>query len=169
MSHAILAGTAYKSVKIKSSHVLTLCIIGSIIPDADVLGFQFGISYADMLGHRGFTHSILFAIIYAFSCLLFFLKEEKKTKIKLFFLFFFSIMSHGFLDMLTNGGLGVGLFIPWTEERYFFPLTPIEVSPIGAHFFSKRGATVILNELLFIWLPCALVQIVFKLKKLIYT
>ena len=37
----------------------------SIVPDLDVVGFRFGISYGDMLGHRGFTHSLLFAVILA--------------------------------------------------------------------------------------------------------
>ena len=34
-----------------------------MIPDLDVIGFSFGIQYADMLGHRGLTHSIFFAIL----------------------------------------------------------------------------------------------------------
>src|SRR5215218_4220822 len=31
------------------------------LPDVDVLGFQFGIRYGALWGHRGFTHSIVFA------------------------------------------------------------------------------------------------------------
>jgi inner membrane protein len=31
------------------------------LPDADVAGFRFGIKYEDMWGHRGMTHSLLFA------------------------------------------------------------------------------------------------------------
>ena len=30
----------------------------AVIPDLDVIGFRFGIPYEDVLGHRGFTHSI---------------------------------------------------------------------------------------------------------------
>ena len=33
----------------------------SILPDLDVIGFAFGIRYEDFLGHRGFSHSIVFA------------------------------------------------------------------------------------------------------------
>ena len=32
----------------------------SVIPDLDVVGFRFGIRYGDFLGHRGFTHSLVF-------------------------------------------------------------------------------------------------------------
>ncbi len=36
----------------------------SVIPDLDVLGFRFGIHYSDFWGHRGFTHSLLFAAFF---------------------------------------------------------------------------------------------------------
>jgi inner membrane protein len=35
------------------------------------------------------------------------------------------------LDMLTNGGLGIAVFSPFSRERFFFPVQPIPVSPIG--------------------------------------
>lgn len=34
----------------------------SVIPDLDVIGFRFGVHYGDFWGHRGFTHSLLFAV-----------------------------------------------------------------------------------------------------------
>jgi len=36
-----------------------------MVPDLDVIGFHFGIRYADFLWHHGFTHSILFAGLFA--------------------------------------------------------------------------------------------------------
>src|SRR5438309_11272218 len=33
----------------------------AIVPDADVVGFQFKLQYSSMFGHLGITHSILFA------------------------------------------------------------------------------------------------------------
>ena len=33
----------------------------AVLPDADVIGFAFGIDYGDLLGHRGLSHSLLFA------------------------------------------------------------------------------------------------------------
>lgn len=165
MTHALVAGTFYKLTQKKNRLILKLCLIGSILPDADVLGFRFGIEYAHPLGHRGFTHSILFGLLYALFCLIFFRKESHKSKIFLFLLFFFSIMSHGLLDMLTNGGLGVGLFIPFENSRYFFPITPLEVSPIGAHFFSPRGIAVLLNEFKLIALPCIGILVTIFIRK----
>src|SRR5215470_3507865 len=39
----------------------TAAILCSALPDVDVIGFSFGVQYGDLWGHRGMTHSILFA------------------------------------------------------------------------------------------------------------
>ncbi len=41
-----------------------------MIPDADVVAFRFGIPYDSMFGHRGFSHSILFALIITLTVML---------------------------------------------------------------------------------------------------
>jgi inner membrane protein len=69
---------------------------------------------------------------------------------------FLATASHGFLDAMTDGGLGVAFFSPFSNKRYFLPWTPIRVSPIGAgRFFSSRGLDVLRTEFLWIWLPAA--------------
>ena len=70
---------------------------------------------------------------------------------------FLATASHGFLDAMTDGGLGVAFFSPVDNTRYFLPFTPIRVSLIGiSRFFTARGFAVIRSELLWIWLPTAL-------------
>ena len=129
----------------------------SVIPDLDVIGFRFGVRYSHMLGHRGVTHSILFAAALG-ALLTFTLFRQAPGGSWLIFLFLFlSTLSHTLLDMLTNGGLGVALFAPFSNERYFFPWRPIEVSPVGvSSFLSDWGARVIVSELKWVWLPSAL-------------
>ena len=68
-------------------------------------------------------------------------------------------LSHPLLDSLTNGGLGVAMWWPWSDARIFAPWRPIAVSPIGAGFFSARGVHVIVSEMRWIWLPCALIAV----------
>ncbi len=34
-----------------------------MLPDADVLSFNFGVAYGNVFGHRGFTHSLVFAFV----------------------------------------------------------------------------------------------------------
>src|SRR6267378_8050335 len=43
--------------------------------------------------------------------------------------FFLATASHGLLDAMTNGGLGVAFFAPFCDTRYFLPWQPIVVSP----------------------------------------
>ncbi|TGL63211.1 metal-dependent hydrolase [Leptospira sarikeiensis] len=133
-------------------------ILFSILPDFDVVAFKFGIPYESDWGHRGFTHSILFAL--GMSFLVAFFRTKLKTSWAIIFLFLFiSAISHGILDAMTTGGLGVGFLIPWTSERYFFEYRPIRVSPISPkNFFTERGWVVIQSELLFIWLPAVLIS-----------
>jgi inner membrane protein len=49
----------------------------------------------------------------------------------------------------------VAFFAPFDTTRYFFPVRPVLVSPIGLGFFSRWGLRVIESELLWIWLPLA--------------
>jgi len=69
-----------------------------------------------------------------------------------------SIISHGILDAMTSGGKGVGFFIPFDNERFFFPFRKIKVSPIGVEkFFSEWGIKVILSDLKCILIPCLVI------------
>lgn len=156
--HGLVAFTTSKVIDSRSSKLLLFLAIGSaILPDIDVLTFKFGISYSDPLGHRGFTHSILFAI--AWSVLLAFL-FGKGRKLIFAIVLFLSTISHGVLDAMTSGGKGVGFFIPFDNSRYFFPFREIKVSPIGiGEFFSDWGIKVILSEIKYIGLPCIMVLV----------
>jgi inner membrane protein len=129
------------------------------VPDLDVIGFHFGVRYGDFWGHRGFTHSLLFAALLAALGLAVFRDDGAPglSRSALWLYFFFCAASHGLLDAMTDGGLGVAFFSPLNNGRYFLPWRPIEVSPIGlTRFFSHRGLGVLQSELLWIWLPATL-------------
>ena len=131
-------------------------VVASILPDLDVLAFRLGISYEDALGHRGFTHSLLFAVAMALAVACAY-RVLDTTFSRAFWFVLLATASHGILDSFTNGGLGVAFLWPFWDERYFAPLQMIEVSPIGIAFFSERGARVLLSELAWVWTPCAIV------------
>jgi len=134
--------------------IIATGIIFAMLPDADVIGFGFGIEYGDIWGHRGATHSILFAAIAALVATAI-IQPDRYFVIAAFL--FVSMASHGLLDMFTNGGLGAALFWPFYETRYFAPVTPIAVSPIGiGNFMSGRGLAVLKSEFIWIWLPLIL-------------
>lgn len=140
---------------------LALGVACSIFPDLDVVGFHFGVHYGDFWGHRGFTHSLLFAALLAtLVALLFFRQTSSADRKLLWFYLFLATASHGLLDAMTNGGLGVAFFSPFDTSRYFLPWRPIIVSPIGVmRFFSSRGLAVLRSEIVWIWFPAALVAL----------
>jgi inner membrane protein len=131
----------------------------SMLPDLDVISFAFGIRYNHVLGHRGITHSLLFALVLGLVVSLIFFREIELFSINWWLLtgyFFLITASHALLDAMTNGGLGVAFFAPFDNQRYFLPWRPIEVSPIGLEaFLSARGLTVLLSEIKWIWIPAA--------------
>jgi len=128
----------------------------SVLPDLDVIGFRFGIRYEDLLGHRGLSHSLLTAVLFAGVISLALPRQNVISASRLFVFLLLAMASHGVLDALTNGGLGVAFFSPFNNARYFFPFNPIEVSPIGVgRFFSQRGIAVIVSEVKWLWLPSA--------------
>ena len=112
----------------------------SLVPDLDVIAFKFGIPYSSQFGHRGATHSIAFA--FAMGLAAWALTRKWKSTLTLFLV----VLSHPLLDMLTDGGLGVALFWPFTPVRYFFPWTPLPVAPLGSGMLSARGVHVVLVE-----------------------
>ena len=140
--------------------LLAAGVAASIIPDLDVIAFRLGIAYSSEWGHRGFSHSLAFAAVLAFIAALFapWLKAKRVTA---FLFVLVSAASHGLLDMLTTGGLGVALLWPYATERMFFPWRVIVVSPLSlSEFIGLRGWRVIGSELLWVWLPAAIAFVV---------
>jgi inner membrane protein len=134
-----------------------------MLPDIDVIGFSFGIQYGDMLGHRGFTHSLFFALL-AGGLAAWQIPTPKSQppnpkRVQLFLWFAAVTASHGLLDAMTNGGRGIAFFAPFSNHRYFFAWRPIQVSPIGAGFFSARGLSVLVSEARWIWVPSAIIAV----------
>lgn len=145
--------------KIVNFRVCLLAALLSVLPDADVIAFQYGIPYESPWGHRGFTHSLFFAACVAGLCTLFttFLHSSRLT---VFLFCFIACASHALLDAMTNGGLGVAIAWPFNQHRYFLPFRPIEVSPVSiSAFFSEWGLRVIYSELLWVFLPAASVAL----------
>jgi len=131
----------------------------ALAPDLDVLAFRAGIPYEHVLGHRGLWHSIPFAALFAaFACFAAFPRPSAGfARSRAWLYLFLATASHGLLDAFTNGGLGVALWSPFENGRHFFAFRPIEVSPLSVRaFVSARGLAILANELLWVWLPCAL-------------
>jgi len=139
------------------SRALFLCGIGmAMLPDLDVLLFRWGLVYGSGLGHRGVTHSLLFAALASFLVAALLAHRRACGLWAGFAFLFIAIASHPLLDAFTDGGSGVALLWPWSNHRFFFPWRPIRVSPLSVtRLMGARGWQVLLSELRYVWLPCA--------------
>jgi inner membrane protein len=121
----------------------TVC---SVVPDLDVIGFRFGIHYGDFWGHRGITHSLLFAALLASAALLAAFRHASPGlgRFPMWIYFFLATASHGFLDAMTDGGLGVAFFSPFDNHRYFLPWRPIPAAllALSVCLIRRRAAPV---------------------------
>ena len=126
----------------------------AFLPDVDGLFFRL-IPYRYLLGHRGLTHSLLFAGVAGLVTASIFVQKGWNgghTFAGLAVFFSLVTASHGFFDAMTTGGLGVAFFAPFDNTRYFFPVRPIPVSPMSlAGLMSDRGRRVITTELGLFW------------------
>ena len=159
LTHAFVGG-AISTFAPRSFRGLKLGIVLAVaaaLPDVDVLAFRFGIPYSHALGHRGLSHSLLFALLVAVVLWAWLARGAPRLSRSsggLFLIVFLACASHGFLDAFTDAGLGVGFFIPLSDARYFFPWRPILTSPMSmGKFFSGEGAAILRNEAVWVWVP----------------
>lgn len=135
--------------------------IASVLPDVDAIGFWVGVPYEHLCGHRGITHSL------AFACALGAVAAARAawfgaSRRSVFLVIALSAASHGVLDALTDGGLGVAFLSPFSNERWFFPWRPLVVAPIGLDgFFTRWGAEILLAEAICVWGPALLIGYAF--------
>jgi inner membrane protein len=155
-THAVIGSAIAKLAARDALHPRTIiaCALLAVLPDVDGLFFGL-IPYASLFGHRGFTHSLLFAVLIGLLTAAFFIWRGWIQRVEWWLytlLFARATASHGVLDAFTNGGLGVAFFSPFNPTRYFFPVRPIPVSPMsGAALLTARGWRVIVGELLLLW------------------
>jgi len=159
ISHALVGVAAGKACARRSPPV-RFWVLSAVLPalaDLDVAAFALGIPYGHFFGHRGFFHSLFFALILGFAATAVFFGQTRRFSRRWFGLAaYFSLigMTHPLLDAMTSGGLGIALLSPFDSTRYFFGWTPIQVAPIGIRaFFSEWGLRVLLSEALWVWLP----------------
>jgi inner membrane protein len=120
----------------------------SMLPDVDVIGFTFGVRYADEWGHRGATHSLAMAVALGAAIGLA-APAFRRPVVRTAAVAIAVLASHGLLDTMTDGGLGCALRWPFDRTRYFAPWRPIPVAPIGLAFLSGGGVVALTELVLF--------------------
>ena len=156
-SHAAIGFLAAKvaaEATAPNTRIVAAAMALAALPDADAL-FISVIPYNSPLGHRGLTHSLVFAAAVGLLVAALFSKigwARPHSFAALALLFALVIASHGFFDAMTDGGLGVAFFAPFTNDRYFLPWRPIPVAPLSfAGLMTARGLRVIGWEIGLFW------------------
>ncbi len=143
---------------LRTPSLLVTASLLSAAPDLDAFGYFAGVPYEAWYGHRGCTHSLAFAALVALLLTPWLAKKNDLPRRRVFAFLFAAAASHGLVDMATNGGLGIATLWPFSTERLFWPLTPIEVPPLGIRaFFSEWGLHVLASEFVWLWLPAIVV------------
>jgi inner membrane protein len=129
-------------------------------PDLDLIGYFAGVPYSHLLGHRGLFHSIAFAALIAVVVVI--LTRAIRSPLgahtlRLFVVAWAAVASHGILDAMTDGGLGIGLLMPFHSGRSFFAFRPIRVAAISPARFVESASEVLTSEILWVWLPVAVI------------
>jgi inner membrane protein len=142
------AGRLYAGSGARLATVMFRLSALSMLPDADVIGMALGIPYGAPFGHRGATHSLVAACVVGLACgVSAWVARVRAWRVLLFATVVTS--THGLLDALTDGGLGVAHFWPFSTTRHFFRWTPIPVAPIGRGLLSAEGLRVVSVELVY--------------------
>ncbi len=126
----------------------TLAALLPVLPDLDVLSTA---PYGSPWGHRGFTHSLLFAFVVSLWASGLSFRYLRDNPWRLLALFFLVTASHGLLDALTRGGESIPFF--WPVPGRYGNWGPIPVSDLGFEVPDPRNSRALRAELLWVWLP----------------
>jgi membrane-bound metal-dependent hydrolase YbcI (DUF457 family) len=144
--------------------LMVVAIFCACWPDLDVIGFAFGVRTTDLFGHRGLTHSLFAAaIVSTVAAVLWFraLGVASRAFAIVWTFLFSAAASHGLLDSLTSGDVGIALFAPFENGRHLCPFKLIPVCPLGVQeLFGFWGLMTLANELLYVVIPFSLIMTV---------
>lgn len=152
--------------------VWALCFLCSTLPDIDGVIIRLAARLLDLRltgiwwAHRGFSHSLLFALIIGLLAAVFVKQVLRFDKpFGLLVLYFFVVAaSHGLIDAITSGGEGVMFFAPFHDGRYLFLYGPVPTLKARL-WFGGQGLITFGKEVFWIWLPSIAFYAGFRLLK----
>lgn len=114
----------------------------AVLPDLDVVANLLGAGYFSPIAHRGIFHSPFFAALVALGAALL-ARALGGEPLRWGLLVLLAVGSHGLLDSLTEGDLGVPLAWPFSARRFHAPRVPFPMTPVR---LSLHGLKVALLE-----------------------
>ena len=130
----------------------------AVAPDLDWFVSLLNLHRGHVLNHRGAAHSLFAALLVAAAVyFLGFRKDQRRGAVWLCLTV--AALSHGLLDACTAGGVGVALFMPFSETRWACIWQPGQVAPLP---YGREHVSTFLdslwNEAFWIGLPALAVS-----------
>jgi inner membrane protein len=131
------------------------CSALALLPDVDVLLNVCGVKDHGLAGHRGFSHTPLFALLVGALVVLWGRCRGRTGLFRRGGMAALLVGSHGLLDAMAQDGRGIMFAWPFTDTPVHLPWRPIPDTPIGWALFSEIGMRHIGLELVY-FLPFTL-------------
>ena len=152
-AHA-LAGAAVGAFYQDPRHrprVMALAAVCAVAPDLDLIGWPLGISPLTLLGHRGLSHSLVFAVVLGgIAALALRPPVTTRERVVAAVILMVATATHSLIDALTTyAPTGPAFWAPFSNQRYRFPWTPLSGAG-GLHTDFGR-------EALYVCLPALMV------------
>lgn len=149
--HAALGATMYGVLRphttttrwgLSRYALLLCCLLLPVLPDADAV-MHFWVKYGHALGHRGVSHSILFALVFSIGLAwllqrLGYAERTRQALGRMTLVFSLLMISHGITDTMTTGGKSPSLLWPIKSEGVWSPKRFIPVSPMGSSLLRTK-------------------------------
>jgi inner membrane protein len=128
--------------------LLVFAFLG-MLPDFDVILVALGADDRGLLGHRGVSHTPMFALAAGLLAALITWARGQRRPIGRGLVVALVVCSHCILDALTQDGRGMMFLWPLSADRFHFPWRPIPDAPRGWQFFSAIGLRHFVIELIY--------------------
>jgi inner membrane protein len=118
----------------------TLLVFAALaeLPDADIFAVALGAPDAGACGHRGASHSFMFALfIGALGAMA--ARRYGWPVMRTAVAATLAVASHGLLDACGEGGRGIPLLWPLSEARFMSPWRVLPDAPRGLKLFTRPG------------------------------
>jgi inner membrane protein len=120
----------------------------AMLPDLDVLPVELGVPDAGIWGHRGVSHTPLFALLAGVLAALL-ASRWKRPAWRLGLAVALAVASHCVLDALAQDGRGMMFLWPLSTTRFHFLWRPIPDAPRGLAYFRGIGLRHFVVELIY--------------------
>ena len=167
VGHALVASlvTTTAGRNLDSRERKFLIILGALIaqiPDLDIIIYV-ALKPLGMVPHRGFSHSLIFALLFSGAAGRICSRWIKIGFQRLWTVLFIVGVSHLFLDYLMGAGPPVPFFFPYQVDGYLFPIRLLPIAYYGksaaaylsSSFWLLNGIAAVLEILIFIPLIAA--------------